>query len=121
MARSGGSAMTSASQRSGVTILGWKLVRRGTLCGFSIVRIERIGLVIADVAIHQKNQSRWVSLPSKPMLDATGAVLRDETTGKVRYQSLLQWYDRKTADRFSRAVIEALQSDHPGAFDGDAP
>jgi hypothetical protein len=48
---------------SGITILDWKPVRRGTLCGFSTVRIERIGLVVADVAVHQKNQSRWASMP----------------------------------------------------------
>jgi hypothetical protein len=105
---------------SGVTILEWKPVRRNTLRGFATVRIERIGLVVADVAIHQKNQSRWASLPSKPMVDSTGAVLRDEA-GKIKYVTVVQWGDRATADRFSAAIVRELLSRDPGAFAGGPP
>jgi hypothetical protein len=51
-------ACEARAAASGVAILDWKPVRRNTLCGFGTVRIERIGLVVADVAVHQKNQSR---------------------------------------------------------------
>ena len=112
--------MTGAGEQRGVTILDWKPVVRNTLCGFATVRIQRIGLVVADVAVHQKNQSRWASLPSKP-IHRNGAILRDEATGKIRYQPILQWADRKTADRFSIAVVEELLARHPDAFNGDDP
>jgi hypothetical protein len=51
------------------------------------------------------------------MIDPAGSVLHDEQTGKIRYQPLLQWADRKTADRFSAAVVEALLARRPGALD----
>jgi hypothetical protein len=113
--------MTNASARSGVTIIAWKPVRRNTLFGFACVKIERINLRVDDVAVHQKGGSRWVSLPAKPMLDSAGSVMRDETTGKARYQSVLQWGDRKTSDRFSAAVVEAVLARFPAAFAGDPP
>lgn len=106
---------------SGVTLLEWKPVRRCTLCGFSVVRIDRISLVVADVAVHQKNRSRWTSLPSNPLLHRNGSVLHDEHTDKIRYELLLQWADRKTADRFSAAVHAELLARYPPAFDGGAP
>jgi hypothetical protein len=104
---------------SGITNLDWKPVRRNTLCGFACVKIERINLRVDDVAIHQKGNSRWASMPSKPMMDRNGAVLRDETTGKIRYQPLLQWADRKTADRFNIAVVAELLARFPEAFAGE--
>ena len=105
---------------SGVTILDWRSVRRNTLYGFASVKIERINLRIDDVAIHQKGDSRWASLPSRPLLDRGGAVLRDEA-GEIKYASILQWADRKTADRFSDALVAELLARHPDAFDGGGP
>jgi hypothetical protein len=113
--------MTSASDPRGVTILDWKPVRRNTLRGFCCVEIARISLRVDDVAIHQKGPSRWASLPNRPMIDGNGTVLRDETTGKIRYQPVLQWADKNVAGRFSAAVVAELLSRYPGAFDGDAP
>jgi hypothetical protein len=49
------------------------------------------------------------------MIDSTGAVLRDDA-GKIRYQPILHWADRKTAGRFSDAVIAALLARHPDAL-----
>jgi hypothetical protein len=83
--------------------------------GFAIVKIERIGLVVADVAVHEKNRSRWASLPAKAMLDRTGAVLRDDA-GKIKYVAVVQWGDRATADRFSHAVVTELLARHPEPF-----
>jgi hypothetical protein len=113
--------MTGANAQRGVTILAWKAVHKNTLFGFATVRIERIGLVVDDVAVHQKNQSRGASLPSKPMLDRSGNVMRDEATGRIRYQPFGQWADRKVSDRFSAAVVAELLARHPDAFDDGPP
>jgi hypothetical protein len=107
-------------QVCGVTLLDWKPLPRNTLCGFTTVRIEAIGLTIADISVHTKNESRWVSLPSKPLVDRGGMVMRDEA-GKIRYVPVLSWRTRQVAEWFSHAVIEALLGAHPGAFDEDAP
>jgi hypothetical protein len=52
------------------------------------------------------------------MIDSAGAVLRDDA-GKIRYQPILQWADRKTTSRFSGAVVEAVLARDPGAFAGE--
>jgi hypothetical protein len=103
----------------GISLLEWKPMRRNTLVGFGTIRVEAIGLTISDVSVHEKNGSRWASLPSKAMVDRDGMVMRGDD-GKVRYSPILQWRDRRTAERFSHALIEALLAAHPDAFDGGA-
>jgi hypothetical protein len=114
--------MSGDSKPRGVSLLDWKPLRKNTLVGFACVNVRRINLRIDDVAIHQKGGSRWASLPSKPMVDRSGAVLRDQQTGKVKYSPILQWGDRKTSEAFSQAVVTALLAAHPTALDdGGAP
>jgi hypothetical protein len=114
--------MSDVREPRGVSLLDWKAVRQNTLYGFASVKVARINLRIDDVAIHQKGGSRWAALPSKPMVDRSGAVLRDQTTGKVKYSPILQWCDRRTSDAFSQAVVTALLAAHPDALDdGGAP
>jgi hypothetical protein len=110
--------VTGTSEPRGLSIVSWKPIAKNTLRGFACVRIGRLGLVVADVAVHQKNQSRWVSLPARAMIDRDGGLLRDDA-GKIKYASILQWSDRKTADRFGAAVVEALLARFPDALAGE--
>lgn len=96
----------------GIEIVEWKSMRRNSLLGFATVRL-RMGLIIADITIHSSNGKRWASLPSRPMVDRDGNAMRDRATGKIRYSPILNWSDRDTADRFSAAVITALEAAHP--------
>jgi hypothetical protein len=111
------SGLLGPQPQRGITLLEWRPFHRNTLFGFAAVRVEAVGLTISDIAVHQKNESRWVSLPSKPMLDRDGAIVRDPATSKIRYSPILQWRDRATAERFSHAVIEALLAAHPDTFE----
>jgi hypothetical protein len=93
----------------------FKPLQRNTLHGFATVLVEEL-LNIRDIAIHQRNGRRWAQLPAK-LIGKDGAALRNAETGKVVYQPLLQFADRRVADAFSENVVEAVLKLHPAALD----
>jgi hypothetical protein len=97
-----------------VQLLDWKPIIRNTLRGFASIRLGA-SLKIHDIALHRHVNGRcWAQLPSKPMLAQDGSVMRNPD-GKIKYQPMLEWIDRPSSDRFSEAVIEAIEALHPGA------
>jgi hypothetical protein len=109
---------TAQSNRPFVSLLSWKPVQRNSLRGFASVRLGR-ALKISDVAIHCSHGTRYVQLPSKPMIDtASGTILRNDK-GKVRYVPLLEWLDKADAVKFAQAVIEAVEREHKGETEGE--
>ena len=101
-----------------MTLVEFKPVRKGALRGFCTIRLPS-GLTIADVTICESHGRTWASLPSKPILDRDGRHV--EQDGKKRYQPILQWSDRETADRWSAAVVDLVRQHHPDALDGVEP
>ena len=99
-----------------VVILEWKPLLRNTLQGFAKIRLGK-SMSIRDVAIHTKDGKRWAALPSKPVLDQQGNVKRQDN-GKPAYVPMIEWLDRDAADRFSDAVVAAMEAQHPGALGG---
>lgn len=98
-----------------IVVTDWKPMERNTLRGFARVRLPS-GMVLHDVAIHQKNGSAWASPASKPTIDRDGAVLKDQN-GKVRYTPIIDFTSRETRNRWSDAVIAAVRDAHPEVFD----
>jgi hypothetical protein len=94
-----------------LSLLEWKPLARNSLRGFATVRLGR-ALKISDISVHNSNGKRWASLPSKPQI--SGDSVQKDANGKIRYVPILQWLDREAADRFSNAVIEAVEALHPG-------
>ena len=88
-------------------------MQRNSLRGFARVRLGKT-LIISDVAVHCSHGKRWAQLPSKPQLDRDGNPKRNEA-GKIAYVPILEWTDRDAADRFSEAVIGAVERENPGA------
>jgi len=91
---------------------------RGALRCYVTVQLD-IGLVIPDMPVFiGKNGHAFVMLPSKPIVadgrHKTGA------DGKPEYRPAVYWGDRKTADKFSDAVVKLLLATHPNAL-GAAP
>jgi hypothetical protein len=80
-------------------------LNRNTLKGFADITAAELQLTI-NVALHQKGGSRWVALPSKPMLKGD-TVIKDET-GKIKYIPVLQFASREVGDAFSAAAIRAV-------------
>lgn len=100
-----------------VVLRSWKAVERGALLGFADVRLGRT-LTIHDVPVLASGGRVWASMPAKPLIGSDGAVLRD-AKGKVRYAQLLEWDDKASRERWSTAVVEAIEREH-GKFAVDA-
>lgn len=95
--------------------LAWKALRRNTLLGFAKVQLG--ALIINDVSINTSNGRTWANMPSKPMVDRDGNAMRG-ADGKMRYVPLLEWATKEAGDRFSEAVIAAVEEKEPGALAG---
>jgi hypothetical protein len=92
-----------------VTLLAWRPMVKGALRGFATIQLGR-SLKIADVSVFSSNGKLWASFPSKPLI-GEGKALLDEH-GKQRYAPFMEWLDKQTADRFSAAVVAAVQAGH---------
>jgi hypothetical protein len=89
-------------------------VVRNTLRGFARVRMPS-GMVLHDVSVHRKNDATWASPSSKPKIGRDGTVIKD-ADGKISYAPIVSFTTRDQRDRWSSAVIEALQASHPEAL-----
>ena len=98
-----------------IQIDSFKPLRSNTLFGFCDVTVPEMHLKIRDLAVHEKNNSRWVGLPAKPLITRDGQVKRDER-GKITYVPILEFINRETRDAFSDRVIAALLIRFPDAF-----
>jgi hypothetical protein len=91
-----------------VTVTEFKPVDRNSLKGFATVRIAELQLSIADVAVHQRDGTRWAALPSKPYIKDGTLVIGEK--GKPTYLQVFTWDSRPVADAFSSAVWLALDN-----------
>ena len=98
-----------------VTCTGFRPMQRNTLQGFATLRIPDICLTIHDVAVHQKNASRWVQLPSKPQVDKNGNLIKD-SSGKTRYSVLFEFDNDAVRKAFSARACAAIAEAEPDAF-----
>jgi hypothetical protein len=101
-----------------VSLLEWKSLKKNSLRGFATVRIGK-SMKVSDVPVHCSGGRRWASLPSKPQINSDGVALRDDR-GKIKYIPIVAWTDKDSADRFSEAVISAIEADHPGDTQADS-
>jgi hypothetical protein len=91
----------------GIAIIDFRPLERNTLRGFAAVKVNAWNLIIHDVAIHEKEGRRWASLPARPMLDSNRQLMLDDT-GKPKYSRVLEFTEREVGDRFSQAVVAAV-------------
>ncbi len=96
------------TRRSG-RCTAWRPCERGTLRSFADIFLPSLHLEIRDIAVHEKNEKRWVQLPARPQLDGNRELVRDQT-GKIQYATIMRFRDRPTADAFSGAVVTAIQN-----------
>jgi hypothetical protein len=98
-----------------ITISNWKSRESGTLRGFFTSHLPS-GLTLHELMLHERDGRWWISFPSKPMLGADGAALRDER-GKVRYSApLIEFTSTQARSRFVEQVLEALRLAQPQVF-----
>lgn len=101
-----------AMSKLDIECVGFKPLLRNTLRGFADIRVPALRLVIHDVAVHQKNESRWAQLPAKAQI-RDAALVKNEA-GKIQYWPVLEFESREVSDAFSRAVVAAVLA-HAGA------
>ncbi len=75
---------------------------------------HELRLVLHDVTLHQKGDSRWASLPSKPLIKDGVAITDDR--GKVAYAPVISFEGSAVRDAFSQRVIEAVLASPSGRF-----
>jgi hypothetical protein len=96
---------------SGMQLLEWKRLDKGALVGRATVLLPS-GLQISDIGIFRKDGESWSQLPSEPMRDAEGHILKDSITGKTRYRSPLKWSTRELQQRFSEVLVALIEAEH---------
>jgi hypothetical protein len=74
-------------------------------------------LKIHDVPVLVSKGKARAALPSKPQIAKEGRHKTD-VNGKAAYVPVLEWKNRELTDRFSAAVVELVQREHPAALDG---
>jgi hypothetical protein len=102
-----------------IMITDWKARESGTLRGFFTAQLTS-GLVLHELMLHERDGNWWISFPSKPMLGADGAALRDDS-GKVRYSTpLISFTNRRAKDRLTDQLLAALRLAQPQVFAAEA-
>jgi len=100
--------------RPKMRLLEWRSMVRNTLRGFCVIELPS-GLVIRDVAVHEKAGKFWANLPARPMLDADGKRLLNHG-GRRQFAPMLGWRTRELADAFSEKVVFLIRATHPDAL-----
>jgi hypothetical protein len=77
--------------------------------------VTEMRLTIRDISIHEKGESRWAQLPSKPQISKDGKVITKD--GKTQYATILEFDSRAVREAFSNAVIASLLDRVPDAFE----
>jgi hypothetical protein len=95
-----------------IVISNWKPVQKNSLLGFFSAQMPS-GMIMNEISVHSSNGKLWASPPSKPMVGRDGIALKDEN-GKVKYSPLIAFSDKSVRDKWSDAVVRALQAAVPG-------
>ena len=77
----------------------FKEVKSNTLQGFATLQMDS-GLIIKECALHSKDGSEWVGLPSKPQIDKDGNARRDDN-GKIRYTPMVEFVSKEIGQKWS--------------------
>jgi DNA-binding cell septation regulator SpoVG len=91
-------AEVNGGGKRSIQVTGWKPLVKNTLRGFLSVNLPS-GMVIHNVTVHEKGEGRWVGMPSREWVNQDGA---------KQYSPLIEFVDRRTANKFRDLVLDAL-------------
>ena len=89
----------------GVEITKFRACNKNTLRGFLSVRMDKVGLEIRDISLHEKNGKQWLAMPSRPY---------DDSDGNRKYAFILDWFDSDRKTQFESAVLALLKEGRYG-------
>jgi hypothetical protein len=99
---------------SAISVRDFKPIRAGALRGVADVHLPS-GMILHRCSIFAKDDKAWASPPSKQVIGRDGTVQKT-ADGKARYEATVSFVDRVTQERWSTAVIEALQAAYPAVL-----
>ncbi len=95
-----------------ITILKFTKYEKNTLLGFFDVKIGKWGMEIRGLSLFQKNDSKWISFPSRSY---------ENDSGEKKYQNYINFPDKSIRERFQKAVLAELAEFMPSEPEpGDA-
>lgn len=92
---------------------GWQPYVSGGLRGYARVELD-VGLVIPGIKVLVGTNGPFILMPEQPVLQ--DGKLKKDVNNKPAYFPTVSWKDRKTADKFSAAVIALLLAKYPDAL-----
>ncbi len=91
---------------SGIRIVSYKPIGKGTLKAFLKVEIVKWALQINGVMFHKTDKTQWIQLPMK-----------EYTSGnEKKYAPMLEFRDESVFNRFQAAVLNALSEYKPSEY-----
>ena len=101
--------------RQRTQLLDFRPILKGKLLGFAKVELP-IGLRISDIPILA---GKTASLPHCRQ-DLSLISTRLDASGRPVYRASIEFRNRRIAERFNTAVLDALRREHPHALAGQA-
>ena len=83
-----------------ITVCNWKPLNSGSLRGFLVLTIPP-GLKIHNCQLLEVGGRRWIGLPARRFLMADG---------KVHYEPIIEFTDRKACWQFERTALEVVEA-----------
>jgi hypothetical protein len=68
------------------------------------ILLQPSGLEIRDCTLHEKADSRWINMPSRPY---------EDQNGDIKYSYIVFFPDKDRAQQFQEAVLKALKGYQP--------
>jgi hypothetical protein len=86
-----------------IRCLKFRPFQKNTLRGFADLELSRVGLVLHDCPVHEKNGKEWVGFPARSY---------ETRDGGTAWQPLIEFADGATAARqaFQQQAIEAIHA-----------
>jgi hypothetical protein len=84
----------------GIEMVNFRKYEKNSLQGFLTIRLTGVSLEIRDIALHQKDMSRWLQMPSRPY----------EKDGEQKWAYVIRFYDKERWEKFQKLVLEALDA-----------
>ena len=83
-----------------VKVVSFKAHVKNTLRGFCDLALPTVGLKINGATLHEKNGSRWITMPARPF----------EKDGATVWAPIVEFDSKEARLAFQTAVLEAIDA-----------
>ncbi len=83
-----------------IECMNFKPHKAGSLLGFANLFIEEIGLELYGCTMHEKDDSKWINLPSREYIDQNG---------DKKYINIVRFRERSHYNEFVHQGTECIQ------------